>query len=135
MKEIDIVFDCIEEYFRMVDILDRWPVHGFAKSKNDSEKQYGDNKMDMEIENKSFTAGFVYALSELIRAGAQDYAEDLWIGSGFQKSDLSFCDAYDAEKVREMLAITNHRSGRGKVPTHRSLSSLPLSSGGYEDFC
>lgn len=57
----------------------------------------------MDMEKKGFTCGFVYALAELLRAGAQGYAEQLWIGSGFEKSDLSVCDDYDADRVREML--------------------------------
>lgn len=57
----------------------------------------------MNAQDEGFTQGVIYSIAELIRRGAVDYAEELWIQSGFKESDLSICDSYDANKVRELL--------------------------------
>jgi len=53
-----------------------------------------------------FIQGFVYALAQLIRMDREDMAMELWEESGFIVEDLSQCDSYDADILKELIART-----------------------------
>ncbi len=65
-----------------------------------------ENVMGTSKRQGTFIQGFVYALAQLIRVGREDIAIELWEESGFFIEDLSQCDSYDANILKELIART-----------------------------
>ena len=59
--------------------------------------------MKLTENKKGFTQGFVYAVAQVIRFQHKDIAAYLWNESGFEESDLKYCDKYDANVVRKLV--------------------------------
>ena len=59
----------------------------------------------MKANKTGFIQGVVYAVALLLRTYHEGAAETLWEESGFTKKDLSVCENYDTDIIKEYFNI------------------------------